>query len=401
MQDLDKAICAVQAAIAQDDLILGVFSDPTSTQKVAFKKAQVRPIQLRGQLMHQWEYHSTGKVLHKNRTSEESLAEIADLMANSFKQVQVYTPDSDIQVLVNKKLQARVLTGKPTKKPRALEHNVAKRYIIAEGEPCDFLIRLGVMTADGKVIVAKYDKFRQINKYLEIVQDVVDALPKDRTINIVDFGCGKSYLTFALYYYLKIIRGLDVHIEGLDLKDDVIKFCNQVASDLSYEDLNFSQGNIQDYSPPVVPVDLVVSLHACDTATDEALLKAIVWESSAVLAVPCCQHELYSQIDNDVMKPMIKHGIVRERIASLITDAARANLMEIHGYKVQMLEFIAIEHTPKNIMIRAVKQVRSRQSRQVLEEQYAEFRVFWRISPYLERALGEVQMTGLPEADKT
>jgi trans-aconitate methyltransferase len=389
MQDLDTAIDAIQTAFNKDNFISALFSD-RSAKDAPYNKVQVRPIKLKGKKMHQWEYHSVGKVLHKNRTHEESNAEIRELLTNSFRQAQVYTSAADIQVLVNKKLQARLITGKSTKNPRALEHNVTRNYIIAEGEPCDFLIRLGVMTAEGKVIVAKYDKFRQLNKYLEIVQDVVDALPKDRTINIVDFGCGKSYLTFALYYYLKVLRSMDVHIEGLDLKDDVIKFCNEVAVDLNYTDLNFSQGSIKDYSPPVVPVDLVVSLHACDTATDEALLKAVLWESAAVLAVPCCQHELYAQIDNDTMRPLIKHGIVRERIASLITDAARANLMEIHGYKVQMLEFIALEHTPKNIMIRAVRQPRSEQSKKALEEQYAEFRNFWHISPYLERALGGV-----------
>ena len=217
-----------------------------------------------------------------------------------------------------------------------------------------FLVELGVMTKDGAVTKAKYDKFRQINRFLEFVQDILPALPPDRTITILDFGCGKSYLTFAIYHFLKVLHRRDVRIIGLDLKKDVIANCNRLAEKLGYSELTFLHGDIADYEG-MNQVDMVVTLHACDTATDFALAKAIGWNASVILSVPCCQHELNKQIKNESLAPLLKYGLIKERTAALFTDAIRGNLLEAAGYQTQILEFIDMEHTPKNILLRAVR----------------------------------------------
>ena len=213
---------------------------------------------------------------------------------------------------------------------------------------------LGVQTKEGKIIHAKYDKFKQINRFLEFVQDILPALPQDRKISILDFGCGKSYLTFALYYYLKILNHYQVDVVGLDLKEDVIDNCNRLKEKYGYDDLMFLKGDIKEYNDKE-QVDMVVTLHACDTATDYALYKAITWNAKVILSVPCCQHELNKQIDSRLLQPVLKYGLLKERMSALLTDGIRANLLEKAGYETQILEFIDMEHTPKNILIRAVK----------------------------------------------
>ena len=234
-------------------------------------------------------------------------------------------------------------------------HNKIKNYCLPEGEPVPFLVELGVMNASGKVLAAKYDKFRQINRYLEFVEDIVPSLPQNREISIIDFGCGKSYLTFALYYYLHEKLRLPVSITGLDLKKDVIEHCNALAEQFGYDRLRFLHGDIADYSG-TDSVDMVVTLHACDTATDYALEKAVKWGASVIFCVPCCQHELNRQIKCDELAPVLKYGLLKERIAALVTDGLRAEMLEEAGYRTQILEFIDMEHTPKNILIRAVRQ---------------------------------------------
>ena len=235
-----------------------------------------------------------------------------------------------------------------------LMHNRKKHYILEEGIPVPFLIDLGVQTAEGRIVHARYDKFRQINRFLEFVQDILPQMEKGRELTILDFGCGKSYLTFALYYYLKILNGYDIRVIGLDLKEDVIARCNALAEKYGYDKLTFLTGDIADYEG-VSKVDMVVTLHACDTATDYALEKALEWDAKVILSVPCCQHELNKQMENEILKPVLKYGLIKERIAALVTDALRAGRLEEAGYQVQILEFIDMEHTPKNILIRAVK----------------------------------------------
>ena len=239
------------------------------------------------------------------------------------------------------------------RKQKDLSHNRSKSYILKEGECVDFLVDLGVMTKDGKVVKAKYDKYRQINRFLEFIEDIIPQLDKSSEQTIIDFGCGKSYLTFAMYYYLKVLKGYDIRIVGLDLKEDVIEKCNLLSKKYGYDKLKFLVGDIASYED-VTKVDMVVTLHACDTATDYALAKAVKWGAKVILSVPCCQHEANTMIKNELLSPVFSYGILKERMAAIFTDAVRANLLEEAGYQTQILEFIDMEHTPKNLLIRAV-----------------------------------------------
>ena len=242
-----------------------------------------------------------------------------------------------------------------TQAPKAqTENNRKKHYLLEEGTIIPPLVDMGIFMAEGKIVRTMYDKYRQINRFVELIDDEIDALPADQTIRIVDFGCGKSYLTFAMYYYLHELQHRDIQVTGLDLKTDVIKHCNELAEKLGYDRLKFERGDISTYEGTDV-ADMVVTLHACDLATDYALDKAVKWGARVILAVPCCQHELNRQIKCDSLKPVLKYGIIKERIAALLTDALRANLLEQQGYETQILEFIDMEHTPKNLLIRAVK----------------------------------------------
>lgn len=351
-------------------------------------KVNVNPVIIKGKLVYQFIYFVAKKVIHKNYGVEETIKEILEQL-NNFKQAQFYTDKFDYQILINKKLEAKIIRNKPSKSIDNinLSHNAEKNYIIKDGQPCDFLIYLGVMNSSGKVLAAKYDKFKQINRFLEIVEDEIHNIKSDKSINVIDFGCGKSYLTFALYFYLNKIKGLDINIYGLDLKKDVIENCNKIALELGYEKLKFFVGDIENFNT-IDSVDMVVTLHACDIATDAALIKAYNWGAKLILSVPCCQHELFSQIKNDNMNVMLKHGIIKERMASLITDSLRVNILEILGYSTQILEFIDMEHTPKNLLIRAVKKNEAYSDRKAISE-YRAFKEFWSIDPYIERGLGE------------
>lgn len=334
------------------DFLSATLSNPKD--KGGVQKVKVRPILKRGALLFQCEEHRNNQAFHKNLGMEQTVEVLTEYM-KQLKQMQLETKSHRVMVLVSKK-------GKVTiqKKPQTgctqvdLSHNRNKQYILKEGRVVPFLQDLGVMTSDGKIVRTKFDKFRQINRFLEFVEDIVPQLAQDREVTILDFGCGKSYLTFALYYYLHELKQYDVRIIGLDLKSDVIRHCNVLAEKYGYEKLKFLEGNIADYTG-VDEVDMVVTLHACDTATDFALDKAIGWNAKVILSVPCCQHELNGQIKNEVLEPIMKYGLLKERMAALLTDGLRAEYLEACGYDAQILEFIDMEHTPKNILIRAVK----------------------------------------------
>lgn len=263
-----------------------------------------------------------------------------------------------------------------------LSHNRSKKYILEEGVKVPFLYDLGVQTADGKIVKSRFDKFRQINRFLEFIEDILPQLARDKEVTILDFGCGKSYLTFAMYYYLHELKGYDIRIIGLDLKKDVIRLCNELSEKYGYEKLKFLEGNIADYTG-VDEVDMVVTLHACDTATDFALAKAVGWNAKVILSVPCCQHELNGQIQNEMLAPILKYGLIKERMAALITDALRAEYLEGEGYDAQILEFIDMEHTPKNILIRAVKTGKKKEN----EDEIKNCEKQLHVSPMLGRLL--------------
>lgn len=343
--------------ILQDNLniefISATLSSPRSRGGV--NKVKVRPLMKKGTLFFQLESFQNNQAFHRNLEPEEAYREIAGLM-EEFRQMQMETRKNRYTVLVSKK-------GKVTIKKKAqdgcikdvdMSHNRKKRYLLEEGMQVPFLQDLGVMTKKGQIVHSRFDKFRQINRFLEFIEDILPALSREREITILDFGCGKSYLTFAMYYYLKELKGYDVNIIGLDLKEDVIKKCNGLAGKYGYDKLHFLHGDIADYAG-VQKVDMVVTLHACDKATDYALAKAVEWDAQVILSVPCCQHELNSQIHNELLEPVLKYGILKERISALLTDGIRAELLESQGYSTQILEFIDMEHTPKNLLIRAVK----------------------------------------------
>ena len=339
-----------------DARLLGiVLSAPR--QKESYRRIRIRALDCRGALRFQAAFWDGKKEFHKNYEKEALIPELLVWMSHDYRQLQAESTQYTASVLVSKKGTVTV-----KKKARATEakqadmtHNRTKQYLLPEGEPVPFLVKLGVMTPEGKVVKAKYDKFRQINRFREFIEDITPVLAKDREITMIDFGCGKSYLTFAMYYYLHERKGYDLRITGLDLKEDVIAHCNRLAKEFGYEKLNFLTGDIADYEG-VTQVDLVVTLHACDTATDYALAKAVAWNARAILSVPCCQHELNRQIKNEVLQPVLRYGLLKERMAALITDGLRASMLEEQGYRVQVLEFIDMEHTPKNILLRAVKE---------------------------------------------
>ncbi len=319
-------------------------------------KVKIRPVQVKGRLLFQETLYLGTQVFHGNYERQKIIDRILEYMEELFQQAQCQTQSEEAVVLVSKKGKVTVKkrSRKETGEASALAHDRARHYILEEGRPVDFLVGLGVQTPEGKVVKARYDKFRQINRYLEFIEDVLEELPEDRTINIIDFGCGKSYLTFAMYYYLHELQHRDIQITGLDLKEDVIRHCNELARKLHYEHLSFERGDISTYGGADA-VDMVVTLHACDTATDYALEKAVKWNASVIMAVPCCQHELNRQIKCEALQPVLKYGLIKERMAALVTDALRANLLEQQGYDTQILEFIDMEHTPKNLLIRGIK----------------------------------------------
>lgn len=305
------------------------------------------------------------------------------------KQINIYTSTHDYQVLISKKLKVTIIKKAPTKLKEniSLTHNRKKEYLFEQGVPIPFLIELGIMNKEGNVIKSRYDKFRQINRFVEMVADVASQLPTNKKLRIIDFGCGKSYLTFALHYYLTKLCNLDIEIVGLDLKEDVIDTCNNLARKLNLDNIQFLVGDIQDYVG-YEEVDMVVTLHACNTATDAAIAKAVKWNAKIILSVPCCHHELYTQIQNKTLAPLLDYGIIKERFAALATDGIRAQILQILGYKVQLVEFIDMEHTPKNILIRAVK-TQGLASTKPLVASYKELTSFLSAKPSLEKMLEE------------
>ncbi|WP_341457953.1 class I SAM-dependent methyltransferase [Hungatella effluvii] len=334
-------------------------------------KVRVRPVMLKGGMVFQAEELTEKQAFHRNLTREEGVSYLLGLMESGFKQAEVESSRGQARVLVGKKGTVTIKVKKNQQKmvaaPNVASHNRQKRYILEEGKPVAFLEDLGVMTADGKVVRSRYDKFRQINRFLEFIEDILPRLDKSRENVIIDFGCGKSYLTFAMYYYLHELKGYEVRIIGLDLKQDVIDHCNRLSVAYGFDKLKFYHGDIASYDG-VDHVDMVVTLHACDTATDYALEKAVKWDASVILSVPCCQHELNKQMDNELLRPVLQYGLIKERMAALYTDALRAEILENRGYRTQILEFIDMEHTPKNILIRAVKQGGPKDNRKEIED---------------------------------
>jgi SAM-dependent methyltransferase len=422
-----------------------IISNSTDKEKVS--KVKLRPVLIKEELQFQATEYIGPKVFHSNYTKMNLLDKLPDWFDGLFHQAEITTKKGTATILVSKNKKATInnkimksdkketisLEDNKNRELRneevshqkdallqkealllneelfqkeslllndelfqkeallqnvALQHNKKKNYILKEGTPLPFLIDLGVMTKEGAIVKAKTDKFRQINRFLEFIEDILPYLEKDRELTILDFGCGKSYLTFAMYYYLRILQGYRINVIGLDLKKDVIEQCNCLSEKYGYDKLHFLVGDIASYTGSS-SVDMVVTLHACDTATDHALSKAVAWGAKVILSVPCCQHELNKQMSCETLKPVIKYGIIKERMAALVTDALRAELLEAEGYRVQLLEFIDMEHTPKNILIRAVKRSKTGRDKGGVSKELSDCMDFFGVNPTLHQLLRE------------
>lgn len=390
-----EEISRLLTEILNIDFIRAVISNPRD--KTGIIKIKARPLEKKGELFFQLESFTRTQAFHENLSGTDACRRLTEYMGQ-FGQMQIETVQEECTVLVSKKGKVTIKRKRRQKAaaPADRSHNRKKHYILEEGIPVPFLQDLGVMTEEGKIVRTKTDKFRQINRFLEFVEDILPRLDKGRELTILDFGCGKSYLTFAMYYYLHDLKGYDIRIIGLDLKSEVIAHCGKLAKKYGYEKLTFLEGDIADYDG-VDQVDMVVTLYACDTATDYALAKAVGWGAEVILSVPCCQHELNAQFAEDreqtkeqteresCLAPVMDYGLLRERFAALATDGLRAKYLESVGYETQVLEFIDMEHTPKNILIRAVK---SGKENEKAAEEIKKCIQFLGVSPTLGRLLG-------------
>ena len=334
--------------IFENDIVKAVISKPAD-KSCEYKKIAIAKIGNSYQIAK----HTEKQVFHENISAEKIAERCIELTENTYLQFNAWSENKEFSIMVTKKgkvFYKAKNTGNQTVAPA--EHNRQKQYILQEGKVIEPLVDMGIFTKEGKVVKAMYDKYKQINRLIEIIDDSVKQKAYKK-LNIIDFGCGKSYLTFIVYYYLTEIKGIDATIIGLDLKKDVIEKCNKAAQKYGYKNLRFELGDINGYKCPF-DVDMVITLHACDTATDYALFNAINWGAKMIFSVPCCQHELNDQIKTDNLSVLTRYGIIQERFAALLTDSIRGNLLEYCGYKTQLLEFIDFAHTPKNILIRAV-----------------------------------------------
>lgn len=345
-------------------------------KKLDYNRIDIRPVMIGDSYMLQLVKNVDNQDRHDNMEIGKGFELIREMIQSTFKNFNVFTTNKHIQGMVSKKGKISIKTTTLDQEilPN-LSHNRKKEYIIPDNQPCVFLHHLGVMDANGKVFKSKYDKFRQINRFLEIMDHAVSKEEIGDRIRIVDFGCGKAYLTFAVYFYFKEVLKKNVFITGLDLKDEVVSFCNSTAQALGYDQLVFRREDILDYSTND-PVDMVITLHACDTATDAALVKAVKWQAKYVLSVPCCQHEMFDKIKNLELQPMLDQGLIKERLSSLVTDTLRVLFLQKEGYDVNTIEFISMEHTPKNLMIRGVKKNTGNTEH---SKQYKNFKDFWHL----------------------
>jgi SAM-dependent methyltransferase len=375
MEELDELLTDL---FASDRLHRAVLSKPRSAEVPT--KTTIDLVELRGETAYRFTAHLSDRTTHENLAPDAARERLGALLTD-YGQGLLQGAEADWQVL------GETVLRRPPSRPVARRgHDRRKQYVLEEGTPVPFLVELGVMTPDGAVRKSRYDKFRQVNRFLELVDDVVPSLRSEGTLRVVDFGCGKSYLTFAIHHLLTELRGRRVEIVGLDLKEDVIATCASFAERSGAAGLHFERGDIASYDAGD-DVDLVVSLHACDTATDEALAQAVRWHADAILAVPCCQKEAYRQLESRLLAPLLRHGLAKERFASLVTDTLRAQLLELAGYRTQLVEFVPLEHTAKNVLIRAVKGARASAD---VRRAYEDLRDSLGLDPALERLLGAV-----------
>ncbi|CEO04553.1 SAM dependent methyltransferase [[Clostridium] sordellii] len=358
MEELKNSIYEIT-----DDNIIKVVISNKLNKDIEYNKINIELKEKNNTEYYQVEKYTDKQVFHENIEKDMLNEKMLEFIDGNYKQVGAWSEEYTYDLKISKK--GKVFLGRKKSDNSKLvnkSHNREKNYILKEGMIIQPLIDLGVFTKDGKVVNSKYDKYKQINRFIEIIDDEIKK-NNDKELTILDFGCGKSYLTFVLYYYFVEIKKINVKMIGLDLKADVIKKCNEIAKKYNYKNLHFELGDINGYKY-TDNVDMVITLHACDTATDYALYNAIKWNAKMIFSVPCCQHEFNSQMKSEDLSILTRYGIIKERVAALMTDAVRGNLLEAIGYKTQLLEFIDIAHSPKNILIRASKSKISREKKE-------------------------------------
>lgn len=381
---METWIQIVGQALADGTFVSLVLSRPTAAHgEREPQTVRVRPVEYRGGLRYQWASRHARQETHENLTVEESVRRLPEVLGR-FQRAQLLTTVADFTARADRSGEWGWRRAAACRAVVAQPHNRTKRYLIPEGVPCPFLEAAGVMTASGQVRSPARAKFRQINRYLEFVEDIYRELPAEGVLSVVDFGCGKSSLTFALHHLLTRHHGRDVQVIGLDRNPDVIHTCAQTAARLQLPGIEFRLGDIVSHRTSG-PVHLAVSLHACDTATDDALAQAVAWRANVILAVPCCQHEIARTMHAPAA--LMAHGILKERFAAIVTDALRAAALEMRGYRTQVLEFIDMEHTPKNVLIRAVRR-ESGAAGPAARERLAQLKQLVGVSrPYIEQVL--------------
>ncbi|MEP7135684.1 MAG: SAM-dependent methyltransferase [Chloroflexota bacterium] len=389
--DSDYKTLIREKILARNTLVRAVFSGEQKGSSLPWNKVTVRPVELKGELQLQFSYFDEKKDVTKNHL-EDAASKLDELLALPFRNIFVESSDGNLQVNISKKGKALVSRPKSTAAAVAdLAHDHQKNRLLSAENAAPFLKAVGIMTSDGKIRADMQRKFKQINEYLRLVDetDSFQAL-SGQPIHVVDFGCGNAYLTFAIYYYLHDILKLDAHVTGVDIKADLIESHQEKAKSLGWDQLNFVVGQIAEYKPEIIP-NVVIALHACDTATDDALAQGIQWDSKLIVCAPCCQHELQEQMSHIPMPtsllPVFHDGILFERMGDILTDTFRANILRIMGYRTDVTQFVPIEHTAKNLMIRSTKTSPAGNSRWV--EEYKNLKSFWQVTPYLEKILGE------------
>ena len=377
--------------LARESLIRATFSGGQKGVSLPWTKVVVRPVELKGVIHLQFSYFDEKKDITKNHL-EDAAEKVDELLALPFRNIFIESRDGNLQVNISKKGKALVSRPKsPAALTADLAHDRQKNKLLSAENAAPFLRAVGIMTEDGRIRADMQRKFKQINEYLRLLDetDSFQAL-SGGPIHVVDFGCGNAYLTFAIHYYLHDILKLDAHVTGVDVKADLIESHQRKTESLGWDQLHFHVGQIADYKPDVIP-NVVVALHACDTATDDALAQGIQWESKLIICAPCCQHELQEQMSRIPMPtpllPIFSHGILFERMGDILTDTFRATILRIMGYRTDVTQFVPIEHTARNLMIRAVKTSPAGNVRWV--EEYRNLKSFWQVTPYLEKVLDE------------
>ncbi|MDP6042564.1 MAG: SAM-dependent methyltransferase [Candidatus Latescibacteria bacterium] len=347
-------------------------------------KIIIRPVQIKNTPHLQITHFSQTQDITENIPIAEAENTLENLLTLPFTQIHTQTTHEDLHIRITKKGKALFKHSKPSQ-PNAQpnsKHNRVKHYPLSDNRPDTFLQNLGIMDHNGRVRPPMRDKFKQINAFLDNLQPFIPN--KRETLTLIDCGCGSAYLTFAAYHYLNNIQNIPARFIGIDRNASLISKCRDLAQKLGWSNLTFHIANIAEFTPQTSP-DIVFSLHACDTATDDAIARAVQWNSPVILAAPCCQHELRSQLDASVFAPVMAHGILKGRTADILTDTCRAQILRILGYRTDVTEFIDSKHTPKNLLIRAKKT--SQQGNKTLAQEYCKLRDFWHIQPCLERLL--------------